>query len=147
MNIESMKTTAEFLLAVVGILAAAVAGWTYWKNSKRERTRWLFELYQRFYEREELKPMRARIESGETGFAKEEKDSALLEQLDDYLNFFEFIAYLHERNELKKEEVAAMFDYPLRKIARDEAVSQYLSQPEYGYEGVRELLKDLGYAK
>ncbi len=70
----------------------------------------------------------------------------MLQELDDYLNFFEFIAYLVKRNELKREEVLAMFDYPLRRVAEDKAVSKYIFRPEYGFEELRDLLKKLGYA-
>ncbi len=57
-----------------------------------------------------------------------------------------FIAYLVKRNELKREEVLALFDYSLRRIAKDNAVSEYIARPEYGYEELRDLLKELGYA-
>ena len=34
----------------------------------------------------------------------------------DYLNFFEFMAYLEDRGQLSKRDVAALFDYYLRLL-------------------------------
>ena len=120
---------------------------TYWRNSAQERAKWLFELYQRFYDSDSHTEIRRMIEAGGTRFAEEEKDERLLQRLDDYLNFFEFISFLLKSGRLKKKEAMAMFDYPLRKIARDNSICRYLSRPEYGYEGLNKLLKDLGYPK
>ena len=73
------------------------------------------------------------------------KDEALLRKLDDYLNFFEFIAYLWKRKELTGQEVRAVFDYSLGTIAGDAAVLEYIRQNQWGYEGLRELLDRMGY--
>jgi hypothetical protein len=85
-----------------------------------------------------------RVDWGKTSFAQEEKNPRLLSELDDFLNFFEFIAYLRKRGELKPEEVQAMFDYPLRKIAQDQPIIEYLRRN--GYEQLDALLRDLRYA-
>ncbi len=130
-----------YVVAIAGVIASACQ---YRRNSMRARTHWLFELYQRFYQHQELKQMRVRIDWGDTGFAKEEKDRDLLRELDDFLNFFEFIAYLQKRGELKEKEVRAMFDYPLRRIAEEQPILEYVRR--YGYEELDALLKDLRYA-
>ncbi len=70
---------------------AVVALWSlrqYFRNSKRERIRWLFDLYHRFYEDAALKQMRMRIDWGDTSFATGEENRQLLQELDDYLTFF-----------------------------------------------------------
>ncbi|HEX3556111.1 MAG TPA: hypothetical protein VIA62_23070 [Thermoanaerobaculia bacterium] len=103
----------------------------------------MFDLYQRFWEQKTLRGMRIRIDVGHTGFVKEDTDLDLLGELDDYLNFFEFIAYLWKRRELKLKEVRAIFEYPLQMIARDQAVLGYISQ--YGYDELGGLLRRLGY--
>ena len=84
-----------------------------------------------------------RIDYEETGFVEEE-DRELLPKLDQYLNFFQFVAILYRRKKLKKKEIVDMFDYPLRKIAQDEGVLQHLRR--YGYKQLDALLKKLRYA-
>jgi len=91
--------------------------------------------------------MQRLLESGETRFAEteEEEEEDLLLKLDDYLNFFEFITFLVIQARLKQHEALAMFDYPLRLIASDNAVMRYPTRPEYGYEGLPEFVKKLSY--
>ncbi|MFQ5778595.1 MAG: hypothetical protein ACE5IP_11380 [Terriglobia bacterium] len=143
------KEWLEVLFYLVGIAAAVVSVYQYWRNSRQERARWLFELYKRFYDGAALSDMRVRIDWGKTEFIPEEKeeDQGLFRQLDDFLNFFEFIAYLEERKELGRSEIEKMFDYPLQIVAKDENIAQYIRRPEYGYEGLRELLNKLGYPR
>ena len=138
-----IKECLEIAAYIIAILAAVGSVWQYRRNSLRERSRWLFELYQRFYEQKTLKAMRIRLDSHDTKFVTEEKDLDLLGDLDDFLNFFELIAYLWKKGELQIEEVQAMFAYPLRTIVEDEAVMVYVSK--YGYdEDLGVLLKELG---
>ena len=145
----NVKDWAELTAYVVGILAVLFSVCQYFRNSKQERMRWLFELYQRFYADPELRKMRVRIDWGKTDFAlnEVEQNAELQGELDDYLNFFEFLAYLKERKVLEDDEIRTMFDYALKKIAEDNGVRQYIGRPDYGYEKLPGLLKELGYAK
>jgi len=126
-------------------LSALTASIAYFRNSSQERARWIFELYQKFYSSDSHIQMRERIELGNTRFADDEKDAALLRQLDDYLNFFEFVVFLVKHSRLKKAEALDMFQYPLSKIVNDNSLMRYVTRPEYGYEGLTEFLKDLSY--
>ena len=126
-------------------LSALFASIAYFRNSSQERARWIFELYQKFYNSDSHIGMRVRIESGNTRFAEDETDEALLRQLDDYLNFFEFVIFLVKHSRLKKAEALDMFQYPLSTIVNDNSLMRYVTRPEYGYEGLTEFLKDLSY--
>lgn len=133
------------LFYLAGILAVVGSGLQYRSNSQQQRFRWLFDLYLRFYADHELQEMLSRIDWEETTFVQEE-DRDLLARLDQFLNFFEFVAILVEEKRLRLKEVAAMFDYPLRKIADDKDVAGYVARQEYGYEKLNDLLRKLGYA-
>lgn len=141
---EELHTGMETLAYAVAIVAAAGSLWQYRRNSGRERTRWLFDLYQRFYDREEFKAVRVRLDAGDTKFVEAGDDPQLLAELDDYLNFFEFTAFLTREKELRKQEVQAMFDYTLQMLGKDRHVLAYIRK--YGYEELDRLLKDFGYA-
>lgn len=147
MTLSFVRDSVQICAYAIGALAALFSIYQYKRNSRRERARWLFELYERFYERAELKEMRQLIEEGKTDFAAQENDLQKLQRLDDYLNFFEFIAFLRRKKELNTADVRDMFDYPLRKMADDEAVRGYIEKQTYGYEGVREILRELDYSK
>jgi len=145
MNLAFLKDGIQVVFYLTAIIAAFYSARTYYRNSAQERAQWLFDLYQRFYESERHKRVRLLIESGKTEFAEKEEDAELLQELDDYLNFFEFISFLLAQKRLQRNEVMAMFDYPFRKMVGDNSIMRYLAHPEYGYEGLNELLKNLSY--
>lgn len=130
---------------VIGAVAAIFSVRQYRKNSKQTRIRWLFDLHQRFYSDPALAEVRILIEENKTGFVREEEDLPLLAKLDSYLNFFEFVAYLRRQNELQIAEITALFEYPLKSLASNSDVLNYVWK--YGYEWLSELLKELGYPK
>lgn len=141
---ENLNNWLELIGYAVGFLAVYLSLRQYYSNSQEERSRWLFELYNRLYGDPELSEMRIRIDVGDTQFVFEEKDHKLMGQLDDFLNFFEFLAYLRKQKRLNRQEMLSMFDYPLRKIAGDSRIRTYVNNDSYGYEGLRELLTEMG---
>lgn len=134
----------EFVFYVVGIGAAVLSVWQYRQNSKQERIRWMFEMHRRFYADAGLCAMRMKIDEGDTRFVQEE-DANLLGQLDNYLNFFEFLAYLWSQKQLSKAEILAMFELPLTDLSANSSVLEYIWK--WGYEWLGELLKELGYPR
>jgi hypothetical protein len=58
----------------------------------------------------------------------------------DYLNFFEFIAFLKASKQLKDSEIEAIFGYYLDCLKSHDRVRHYISNPENGYEGLADLL-------
>ncbi len=137
------KYWVETAAYTVAIFAAAGSWWQFRRNSARERTRWLFDLYQRFYDRPEFKALRVRLDAGDTRFIGSTDDPHLAD-FDDFLNFFEFTAFLARNKELRREEVQVMFDYTLRQLGSDPAALGYIRK--YGYEELDRLLRDLHYA-
>jgi len=88
--------------------------------------------------------MRIRLDLGETDFLGGASDKDLAADLDDFLNFFEFIAFLQRRRELKPAEIQALFAYPLRTLGKNADVIRYVR--EYDYGELDRLLRELGYA-
>ena len=89
--------------------------------------------------------MRIRLDSGDTAFLREPEIGDLQADLDDFLNFFEFIAFLHRRREIRLEEVRTLFAYPLQTVAKNANVISYVR--EYDYGETDRLLKELGYVR
>jgi len=77
-----VKEWAQPAFYLVAVLATIGSAWTYYRNSRRERARWLFDLFQHFYEGDEHKQIRKLIEAGATQFAVKENDDELLHRLD-----------------------------------------------------------------
>lgn len=126
-------------IAALGTVGAAIyAARIYKSNSRLERARWASSLYEKFYERQELKKVRDALDCD----AGAEQVNALvsIEEADftDYLNFFEYVAFLKYREQLKLEEVKDLFGYYLGCLNRHKAVREYIRQN--GYERLDALL-------
>lgn len=60
----------------------------------------------------------------------------------DYLNFFEFLAYLCESGQIEKKEMAGVFDYYLRKLKQSSEVAAYINDPTKGFEKLAKVLRE-----
>jgi hypothetical protein len=60
--------------------------------------------------------------------------------LTDYLNFFEFMAYLEARGQLSRRDVVALFDYYLRLLSKHKDVRRYVLDDRNGYGYLKKLL-------
>jgi hypothetical protein len=61
-------------------------------------------------------------------------------QFTDYLNFFEFIAFLKTTKQLGDSEVEDLFGYYLNCLNRHADVRKYILNLENGYEGIAKLI-------
>ena len=139
-TLEIIKTIVQALSSIAGIIAAFWALWVYRSNSRRERARWAESLYARFYERSELKALRDQLDCapGEPLIAS--LVAAEPSTLTDYLNFFEFVAYLQSSKQLSYSDVQAMFGYYLECLRRHKEVVEYIYNKEKGFEYLRKIL-------
>jgi hypothetical protein len=133
--------TAGIMYSMVATVAAVGALLVYRNNSRRERARWAEGLYTRFYEKPELKTVRDQLDcaAGDATVARlvTEESSALT----DYLNFFEFVAYLKSSKQLSKTDVEALFGYYLNCLRRHKEVVGYVRDQDKGFEY---LSKEMG---
>lgn len=126
------------LLAAVSVVIAALA---YWRNSRLERARWLSSLYSKFYEEIDLKMIRETLDCHSPNAPQvqtlvRDEDA----KFTDYLNFFEFMAYLRACGQLSTKDVGALFDYYLRVLSKHEDVRKYVMDDKNGYGYLKKLL-------
>ncbi|MGH9344611.1 MAG: hypothetical protein ACRD19_12735 [Terriglobia bacterium] len=99
------------------------------------------ELYEKFYERDGLKKVRDVLDGGDQAKVV---DMVTSESSDftDYLNFFEFLAYLLKSKQINREEVNGLFDYYLKNLKQEKNkdVAEYIAKPQNGFEQLQELL-------
>jgi hypothetical protein len=123
---ENANTLIAGAAAVGGVSSAIAALIGYYRRLKLERAKWALSLYEKFYEQDSLKRVRDILdnESGDS-----EVESLLLQcpsDFTDYLNFFEFVAFLEKKRHLKKEEVKALFDYYLKSLNKHSRVKNFI---------------------
>jgi hypothetical protein len=132
---------AQSISCAVAAVSVFVAVLTYRKNSALERARWLSSLYSKFYEALDLKRVRQTLDDSSPNSPQVRE---LIQQEDagftDYLNFFEFMAYLEVCGQLSRTDVAALFDYYLRVLSRHEDVREYVENDRNGYAYLKKLL-------
>jgi len=142
-------------LAFAAFYGATQAVREYKSRSETERAKWLSDLFHRFYEEnryaitrqkidfEDIEDMLGLIEKDKNpgaDFSLQERN--LFDALTDYLNFFEYIAYLRAQEQLTDDDIDAMFDYYLRRfdeIQRSKELRQYIK--DSGFENLSKLLE------
>ena len=133
------------MFTIVGTIAtfSAVlwAAYVYTKNSRLERAKWLASLYEKFYEKEHLKDIREILDCDDeisleiTKLIREEPAG-----FTDYLNFFEFVAFLRYSKQLNFEEINQLFSYYLKCLYQRKDIHKYILQKDY--ELLDKLLKE-----
>jgi len=138
-GIEAAKAITEIVTAVAALVAGLWAAWTYHQNAKLERARWVKVLYDKFYEQIDLKATRDELDSPDSAriaeIVEEEASS-----FTDYLNFFEFLAYLRQSGQIELDEIRGLFDYYLHSLKGNPNIMKYLADPSKGFENLRKLL-------
>ncbi len=144
MRLDYAKAIVELVTAVGGMVAAFWALWVYHSNSRRERARWAEDLYTRFYEKHELKGVREKLDCEPGDAAGDAAIAHLVAEepaaLTDYLNFFEFVAYLQASKQLSEADVQALFSYYLECLRKHRTVAGYIKNPHKGFEYLRKTL-------
>ncbi len=100
------------------------------------------ELYEKFYERPELKAARDVLDGDDKQRISEMVENESRE-FTDYLNFFEFLAYLSESKQITEKEMLALFDYYLRNLRQNPQVLKYINVPAKGFERLAKVLARL----
>ena len=140
-NTQQIFHLCAAVSALFAAVTVAIGACTYWRNSRLERARWLSSLYSKFYEALDLKMIRETLDcTPPNGPAVQKLVHDEDARFTDYLNFFEFMAYLKACGQLSKKDVTAMFDYYLRVLSKHEDVRKYVMDDRNGYGYLKELL-------
>lgn len=148
-KIDSYSKLAAILTAAITLVVVSISAFyavrTYRKNATLEHAKWLFSLYEKFYEKEHLKDIRNKLDCKET--TKEVENFVKNEPFEftDYLNFFEFVAFLKKSDQITFNEIDDLFGYYLNCISRHKSVRNYL-KPN-GYELLNDLLNEMATRK
>lgn len=139
MNFSDVRDIVSILGPIATFVAVGVAAFVYWKNSRLERAKWLATLYEKFYEKDGLKEIREILDCDDdvsleiTNLIRQEPS-----KFTDYLNFFEFVAFLKKSKQLKIDEIDDLFGYYLDCLSQREEMREYVSKR--GYELLAQLL-------
>jgi len=142
------------VLAVAAIVTGVLAIREYRSRTQAEKVKWLFELFEKFYEGDNYKAIRKRIDYDNLDDIRKamrqesignpplsDTQKVVLDEFTEYLNFFEMIAYLKQEKQLTQHDIEAMFQYYLRRLLqvdKDSRIRGYIK--EQGFENLDRLL-------
>jgi len=146
------------LMSGIGIVFLLITAWVAYKNyvyhTQLDRLKWLQQLFESFYAVDRYKSIRQQIdydglkrlmplllrsEHDPESLRSEERTE--VDMFTDYLNFFEWIAFLESKEQLDFEDVDAMFNYYLKRLLQvdhDEQLRKYIR--DQGFEELDRLL-------
>ena len=140
--------------AIAAIIGAIIAVPAYRQNSRLNRTKWLESLFERFYESDRYVIVRDVIDDNMDGnnmdalelaianaLGKSSDNRAGRIALNNYLNFFEFVANLEVLKQLKKEELDLLFSYDLDQLKKHSILRPYIDDTKNEFENLSDLLK------
>ncbi len=143
MSLDQLLKIVQIFSYITGAFAAVCAFLVYRNNSRRERAKWVENLYSRFFERDELKKVRDTLDCP----ANDARVVALVDaeraKWTDYLNFFELVAYLQQSKQIEGADVKALFQYYLGCLKRHSTVLEYVRDQSKGFKYLRKLLQQL----
>jgi len=156
-DIKDLGPLGQLLSGLGTISLAGLALWarqSYRRQVNLEQMRWLQQLYDSFYNSDRYKAVRQIIDFDELAqildlLRRGETDPhqlslperAQVDQLTDYLNFFEWLAFLEEEKQLTFVQLDTMFGYylvRLLQVDKNRQLRQYIQ--EKGYEQLNGLL-------
>jgi gamma-glutamylcyclotransferase (GGCT)/AIG2-like uncharacterized protein YtfP len=139
--------------AITIIILVPMALWTFWiyrKSKKKESAEWLHKLFTNFYLSKDVDPLRTAIEFDseaklrpvierilidENADADDQERRALCD-IDTLLNYFEFILYLEQQNQIKESDCDQLFSYWFSVLKKPELAYLRLYCQRFGYEAI-----------
>jgi len=134
--LENAYYSVSIIAGIVTGMAALGAWIQYRGNSKRERVKWIVQLFEKFYESSNYKEFRELLDSDKV--EERAKVDAIVHDKDakftDYLNFFELIAFLVKEKQLTDEIALNLFRYYLRLISNRPSIMEYIHEKSQDFD-------------
>jgi hypothetical protein len=150
---DALNTIAAIVTIFTGIVAIIFAIPSYVRNSNVRRAEWLSSLFEKFYESKIYPLVRDIIDynvdvstmddlelliAAAFGYGTDVRQARIV--LNNYLNFFEFVANLKVLNQLKETELNLLFSYDLGLLKKSRVLWQYIDNDENEFENLKALL-------
>ena len=151
-NYKNMENIIQFFFKHLDLVTAVI--WVCWflfwifqykRSIDLKRAEWISKLYDTFYITEHFSYCKSNIIYSKTlnkeittalinSFnweAQDEKSKLVIEKVDNFLNFFEFIIYLNEIKQINSKDLNAMFSRFLKKIKSHDLLYKVIEKNWY----------------
>ena len=144
----------QILLGFGAVTAGIWAVFNYRKNRRALAARWLQDVFRDFYLEDKFENIRHVMEYNfdsvmgpllerrvtDRHISPTSTELGLLKELDDLLNYFEFVLYLEQQKHIKKVDRLALFEYWFEIMSAHERASIRRYSAFFGFERVTEAL-------
>jgi hypothetical protein len=151
---EYLTGTATLVLACGAVVGLIQGLRDYRSKIDVEKAKWFLQLYEKFFEHNQYKAVRRRLDYDETdkinqliaaasqGHKFSTDEQIEFDDFTDYLNFFELIALLKKTGQLTSDDIKAGFEYYLRLLTKGQnpVIRRYLV--EAGFKNLDRLLEE-----
>jgi len=137
----------DVALKVSALIGGALALVTFWRSAQVRRAEWLSNLHAKFFEAPSYKTIRRILDNDDPDpdlhrlrdELAADKNSDLVEDFVDYLNFFELVGSLRKLHQVRAREISMLFEYYLSLLCRHDFVRSYIRKQ--GFEQLEALLE------
>jgi len=142
------KDAVQATAVVLGSISFGYGVLQYRDTLRLRRAEWLQKLFTSFYEKAGYRQMREILdgrhrnpgESAMHAITRLGKES----ELDDYLNFFEFLAGLRALRQVHRKDALTLFEYWIQRLRSDQEIVAYING--FGYENLWRLLPQVPFS-
>ena len=138
--LDFVKTYGPGIGALGTLVAAIYAVRTYRRSQRLEESRFLVQLYEKFFESVSYKAIREALDCGSEAPGVADLVTQESREFTDYLNFFEMVAVLIRQKQVSFTNVESLFDYYLGCLKKHRSVYAYIKEPSNGFEELSTLL-------
>lgn len=129
---------------MVAVVTSVVIGWGYRLERQRRRRDWAFRLFEIFFVQNGFKRVREILDSPPGAAEVAIIVGGEASEFTDYLNFFEFVAYLLESKELRESDFKALLGYYFDCLKRHTPIRAYIEDKGKSFEHLDQRLKNSG---
>ncbi len=150
-----VSAAADLAMAVGTVFAATWAVVSYRSAKKSEKSRWMKELFSEFFfnnnfdeirdllefgYQSKLEPLLYQAALGRYNQIDTPEERRLIKELDNFLNYMEYVLYLEDNGQIGRSDVDVTFGYWISVLADDQHAFVRHYCENFGYERVFELV-------
>ncbi len=145
MDITIFLENKDIITIIIWLLWFVFWLFQYKKSIDLRRAQWLSDLYNSFYLTDKFSYCKSNIiyskELNEDIIKslnnslhwkpQDENTKIIIERIDNFLNFFEFVLYLNEIWQIKKNDLSVMFDWFLERLKSHDLIMEMINKKWY----------------
>ena len=154
MNPEYLRLSLYALQVIAISVSVLVAALTYVRRQRLERAKWSQELFEQFYDDDDIKQVMRRLHHAKTSSMAllgrrvsdtsediSDEEQIFVEQVDRFLNFLDFLVYLRRNEIIADEDIQSSFRHWFNIIGGGKYPELAKYVETFGFVNLKHLIK------